>query len=97
MGQFLRKEGHLLPIPIIFCIYVIAVAAVQRPENTSGLPVHQISNSSLIIKHDSSSQKCTTSGTESRRLLFGQSAELRADCTLPPWGQHLLSENLQAV
>lgn len=54
MGQFLRKEGHLLPIPIIFSIYVTAVAAVQGPENTVGLPVSQISNSSVIIKHDSS-------------------------------------------
>lgn len=60
MGQFLRKEGHLLPIPIIFCIYAAAVAAVQGPENTAGLPVNQISDSSVIIKQDSSFYKCTT-------------------------------------
>jgi len=74
VGQFLRKEGHLLPISIIFCIYVTAVAAIEGPEITVGLPVNQISNSSVIIKHDSSFYKCTTSGTASHMFWSGQNA-----------------------
>lgn len=84
MGQFLRKEGHLLPIPIIFCIYAVAVAAVQGPENTAGLPVNQISDSSVIIKQDSSFYKCTTLGTESQMFWSSQKAEPRASFTLAP-------------